>query len=517
MVALALFAAGCGGSSDSEELAQVRAELAQASAELDALKEQVATITAAPATTAAPTTTAIPTITPAPTTTLVPIWDGPHEYRVTVIESGSLEAVVVGDVVLVERAGWRARRSVLVPESWVLEIIDGGGSGGGATWTNPLDPRERVRVGTGVSRGVWYERDGIDEVVPPAIPKGSIVEEIKPWTYLYEEVADGVTTTGIVEATFPNSPTATQPCCFQHASISLSKPDTAVVSAFVEFLLEPPEEVSTEGQRETSRMRFGFPATVNGVTVGLMRQTIASAGSTPVNYTMDYPFVQLHLNQYWLDEAVSRQIEQSVNTWIRGHVNTQVSEFLENTIPRYQENILVVRRQILGQPVGTAWLGIGGETPTDGRTGALLVKVVEGSPADQAGLQVDDRIFRSDGRDIRDMSSLKADIQIRRSGERVDLEYERDGVLGVVEVQLGAVDDHPLNSQANYRIEVNTSVNLNVFESTSVVSIYESWSGEANGTTLCPCPEFGYAFDLSDGGTLESFLEYLPASWSNGG
>ena len=161
-------------------------------------------------------------------------------------------------------------------------------------------------------------------------------------------------------------------------------------------------------------MRFGFPATVNGVTVGLMRQTIASAGSTPVNYTMDYPFVQLHLNQYWMDEAVSRQIEQNVNTWIRGHVNTQVSEFLENTIPRYQENIL------------------------------------------------------------------------------------------------------PLTSQANYNIEVDTSVNLDVFESTSVVSIYERWSGEANGTTLCPCPEFGYAFDLSDG-TLMSFLEYLPATWNNGG
>ncbi len=394
---LVLVAAACSGGSDSAES-----------------HEPAPTTTAIPTTTPAPTTTVAPTTTPAPTTTLVPTWDGPHEHGVTVIESGSLEEVVVGDVVLVERAGWRARRSVLVPESWVLKISDGGGSGGGATWTNPLDPRERVSVGTGVSRGVWYERDEIDEEVPPAIPKGSIVEEIKPWTYLYEEVVDGVTTTGIVEATFPNNPGSAGPCCYQHASISLSKPDTAVASAFVEFLLEPPEEVSTEGQRETSRMRFGFPATVNGVTVGLMRQTIASAGSTPVNYTMDYPFVQLHLNQYWLDEAVSRQIEHNVNTWIRGHVNTQVSEFLETTIPRYQGDIL------------------------------------------------------------------------------------------------------PLGSQANYNIEVDTSVNLDVFESTSVVSIYESWSGEANGTTLCPCPEFGYAFDLSDG-TLKSFLEYLPASWSNGG
>ena len=330
---------------------------------------------------------------------------------VGIIESAPLEGAVVGDVALVERAGWRARRSVLVPESWVLEISDIGGSGGGATWTNPVDPKERVSVGTGVSRGVWYERDGIDEEVPPVIPKGSIVEEIKPWTYLYEEVVDGVTTTGIVEATFPRNPTTSSPCCYQHASISLSKPNTAVASAFVDFLLEPPEEVSTEGLRETSGRRIGFPVTVNGATVDLMRQTIASAGSTPINYTMNYPFVQLHIDTYWRDEASSRQIEHNVNTWIRDHVNTQVSEFLENTIPQYQENIL------------------------------------------------------------------------------------------------------PLTSQANYNIEVNTSVQ---WVGSSELSIYESWSGEANGTTLCPCPEFGYAFDLSDG-TLKSFLEYLPASWSNDG
>ena len=104
--------------------------------------------------------------------------------------------------------------------------------------------------------------------------------------------------------------------------------------------------------------------------------------------------------------------------------------------------VLVARRLILGQPVGTAWLGIRGETPTDGRTGAVVVEVVEGSPADQAGLHVGDRIFRSDGRTIRDMSSLRADIQIRLPGERVDLEYERDGATGVAEVELGALDDH---------------------------------------------------------------------------
>ena len=103
--------------------------------------------------------------------------------------------------------------------------------------------------------------------------------------------------------------------------------------------------------------------------------------------------------------------------------------------------VLVARRLILGLPVGTAWLGIIGETPTDGRIGAVVLEVVEGSPAAVAGLLSGDRIFRSDGRTIRDMAALRADIQIRLPGEKVDLEYERDGVIGMATVDLGALDD----------------------------------------------------------------------------
>ena len=103
--------------------------------------------------------------------------------------------------------------------------------------------------------------------------------------------------------------------------------------------------------------------------------------------------------------------------------------------------VLVARRLILGLPVGTAWLGFVGDTPTDGRVGAVVMEVVEGSPAAVAGLLSGDRIFRSDGRTIRDMAALRADIQIRLPGEKVDLEYERDGVIGMVTVDLGALDD----------------------------------------------------------------------------
>ena len=104
--------------------------------------------------------------------------------------------------------------------------------------------------------------------------------------------------------------------------------------------------------------------------------------------------------------------------------------------------VLVARRLILGEPIGTAWLGIRGESTTDGLPGAVIVEVVEGSPAELAGLLVGDRIFRSDGRIIRDMGALRANIQIRLPGSRVELEYERDGELNLALVQLGDLDDH---------------------------------------------------------------------------
>jgi len=103
--------------------------------------------------------------------------------------------------------------------------------------------------------------------------------------------------------------------------------------------------------------------------------------------------------------------------------------------------VLVARRLILGEPIGTAWLGIRGESTIDVRPGALIVEVVEGSPAELAGLLVGDRVFRSDGRIIRDMGALRADIQIRLPGSRVELEYERDGEVGLALVQLGDLDD----------------------------------------------------------------------------
>jgi len=93
-----------------------------------------------------------------------------------------------------------------------------------------------------------------------------------------------------------------------------------------------------------------------------------------------------------------------------------------------------------GEPVGTAWLGIRGESPSDGRSGAVIVEITEGSPAALAGLQVGDLIVSSEGVPMGGMGTLRADIQLRLPGMVIELGYQRDGVAGVAVVELGDLD-----------------------------------------------------------------------------
>ena len=103
--------------------------------------------------------------------------------------------------------------------------------------------------------------------------------------------------------------------------------------------------------------------------------------------------------------------------------------------------LLVAERLVSGEPIGTAFLGILGETPTDGRAGALLLEVQESSPAHKAGLKVGDLIVRVDRRPILNMQALRADIQLRLPDDKVILEYIRGEKIAEAIVSLASLDD----------------------------------------------------------------------------
>ena len=62
--------------------------------------------------------------------------------------------------------------------------------------------------------------------------------------------------------------------------------------------------------------------------------------------------------------------------------------------------------------------------------GAMVVDVIEGSPAEKAGVAVDDIITKFDGQEVKDESGGLADlIAKKKPGDSVSLEVWRDGEI----------------------------------------------------------------------------------------
>ncbi len=100
--------------------------------------------------------------------------------------------------------------------------------------------------------------------------------------------------------------------------------------------------------------------------------------------------------------------------------------------------VLIARRIVSGESLDIGFLGIQGETPTDGSHGALVTSVVDGSPADDSGLKAGDLIIAVNGKEITSMADLAAEIKLFRPGESVDILLLRDGIRLTVQAILAA-------------------------------------------------------------------------------
>ena len=100
--------------------------------------------------------------------------------------------------------------------------------------------------------------------------------------------------------------------------------------------------------------------------------------------------------------------------------------------------ILIAERIINGESLELGFLGVSGDTPTDGTLGALVTDVVGGAPADDAGLEIGDLIIAVDGRIVSTMEELAADFKFFRPGEQVEVEVLRDGQRVVLPVTVGS-------------------------------------------------------------------------------
>ena len=127
-----------------------------------------------------------------------------------------------------------------------------------------------------------------------------------------------------------------------------------------------------------------------------------------------------------------------MNTLIRTDGNVEGNLGVGFAIPT-DTIFLVTERIANGLSLENGFLGISGQDPTLGRAGALVIEVVQNSPADQSGLQQGDLIINVDGLPILGMSELAARIRLSSPGTEISLGVLRNGDEISITVVLGSL------------------------------------------------------------------------------
>jgi putative serine protease PepD len=89
-----------------------------------------------------------------------------------------------------------------------------------------------------------------------------------------------------------------------------------------------------------------------------------------------------------------------------------------------------------GERIRRAYLGVSTSDTATG-SGATIATVIQGGPADRAGLRQGDRIVKVGGQDITDSDDVATGISGRRPGDQVEMIVVRSGDKRTVKVTLG--------------------------------------------------------------------------------
>jgi S1-C subfamily serine protease len=98
---------------------------------------------------------------------------------------------------------------------------------------------------------------------------------------------------------------------------------------------------------------------------------------------------------------------------------------------------LIADRIIAGESLEQGFLGISGASPVLGTPGAQVVEVTAGSGAAAAGIVPGDLITKFNGRSVKSMSELAAEVRLQKPDATIQLEVQRDGQILTVDVTLG--------------------------------------------------------------------------------
>jgi S1-C subfamily serine protease len=96
----------------------------------------------------------------------------------------------------------------------------------------------------------------------------------------------------------------------------------------------------------------------------------------------------------------------------------------------------IAEQVVAGDSIETAFLGVSLRNVESGQAGALIAEVTPGSPADEAGIEVDDLVISIDGVEVQGGSDLAAQVQTHRPGTNVEVVVVRDGEQMTFDVTL---------------------------------------------------------------------------------
>ncbi|MCB1084050.1 MAG: PDZ domain-containing protein, partial [Simkania sp.] len=106
---------------------------------------------------------------------------------------------------------------------------------------------------------------------------------------------------------------------------------------------------------------------------------------------------------------------------------------------------------------------------SDSTQGALIVDVVEGSPAEKAGLQQGDIVVKMNGYPIKSPGQLRNDVVLLPPGTKVDLTINRNGKMMNIPVTLGEFGANTLVSSTTssrhlgFSVDNLTNENIQLF------------------------------------------------------
>ncbi len=204
--------------------------------------------------------------------------------------------------------------------------------------------------------------------------------------------------------------------------------DPDEVNSLIQAVFAPTSEVRVGQLAVAIGGPFGLDQSVTSGVVSAINRVLLEGGSDPENPSpVEMIQTDAPINPGNSGGALADRFGRviGINTQIRT-AGTAGNIGVGFAIPS-DTIVLIARRIVNGESLDVGFLGIQGETPTDGSPGALVTSVVDGSPADDSGIKAGDLIIAVNGKEVSSMADLAAEIKLFRPGEAVDILLLRDG------------------------------------------------------------------------------------------